>query len=237
MHNPFSRTALLLGAEAISRLSRARVAVFGLGGVGGHAAEALARSGVGSLDLFDNDVICPSNLNRQLFATGETLGQLKTEAARARILSIHADILVRCYPIFYTSQTADAVDITPYDYIIDAVDTVDAKLSLAERCHAGGIPLLSVMGCGNKLDPTKFIVCDIFETSVCPLARVMRHELKKRGVPKLQVVYSTETAMKPLYAAEETSSRRQIPGSTAFVPAVAGLIAAGVVVRALAGIE
>jgi len=229
----FSRTELLIGAEGISRLLRARVAVFGLGGVGGHAAEALARAGVGSLDLFDNDVICESNLNRQLFATMDSLGQLKTDAARARILSIRGDAVVNCHPIFYTGKTADGVDLSVYDYVIDAVDTVDAKLTLAERCFAGKIPLISVMGCGNKLDPTKFTVCDIFETSVCPLARVMRHELKKRNVPRLQVVYSTEAARRPI---GEDGARRQTPGSIAFVPAVAGLIAVGVVVRGLCGI-
>ena len=225
----------------MERLRQARVAVFGLGGVGGHAAEALARSGVGTLDLVDSDQVAPSNLNRQLFATRKTLGWLKVDAAKERLLDIAPDAVIRTYPLFYGPDTARTFDFAQYDYIIDAIDTVTGKLQLIQQAQAAGIPVISCMGAGNKLDPTAFRVADISQTSVCPLARVMRKELKRRGVRHLKVVYSIEPPREPDPAAYETlrpeletSGKRQIPGSNAFVPAAAGLILAGEVVKDLA---
>ena len=236
MDEAFARTALLLGQEGMERLARARVAVFGVGGVGGHAVEALARSGVGALDLIDNDQVCLSNLNRQIIATRATIGQYKVDAARDRIADINPDALVRVHKTFYTPETAGQFDFTQYDYVVDAIDTVTGKLALVLQAQEAGVPIISSMGAGNKLDPTAFRVADIYQTSVCPLARVMRTELRRRGVKHLKVVYSTEPAMTPFPApAEEQTSRRQTPGSTAFVPAVAGLIIAGEVVRDLTG--
>lgn len=214
----------------MDRLAAARVAVFGIGGVGGHTVEALARSGVGALDLIDSDTVAPSNLNRQIIATSDTLGQYKVDAAAARIASINPDATVRTYKTFYTPETADRFDFTEYDYVVDAIDTVTGKLSLAERAYAVGTPIISAMGAGNKLDPTAFRVADIYQTSVCPLAKVMRHELRKRGIPALKVVYSQEEPLTPL----ETGGERRT-GSTAFVPAVVGLIIAGEVVKDLIG--
>ena len=236
MEDMFSRTRMLLGDEAMARLSKARVAVFGVGGVGGHAVEALARSGVGELDLIDSDRVALSNLNRQIIATRDTLGMLKVEAAKARVLSINPDCRVVTWPVFYLPETADRFDFSQYDYIIDAIDTVAGKLQLIEAAKAAGVPVISSMGAGNKLDPTAFRVADISETSVCPLARVMRRELKKRGIDHVKVVYSTEPALSPAPAAEETG-RRATPGSVAFVPAVAGLVLAGEVIRDLIGIK
>jgi len=230
MEDMFSRTRMLLGDEAMERLRRARVAVFGIGGVGGHAVEALVRSGVGALDLIDSDRVALSNLNRQIIATRDTLGMLKVEAAKARALSINPDCQVQTYPLFYLPETADRFDFTQYDYVVDAIDTVAGKLQLIEATKAAGVPVISSMGAGNKLDPTAFRVADIAETSVCPLARVMRRELKKRGIDRVKVVYSTEPALSPAPADEETH-RRATPGSTAFVPAVAGLILAGEVIK------
>ena len=230
MEDMFSRTRMLLGKEAMDRLRQARVAVFGIGGVGGHAVEALVRSGVGALDLIDSDRVVISNLNRQIIATRDTLGMLKVEAAKARVLSINPNCQVKTYPIFYLPETADRFDFSQYDYVVDAIDTVAGKLQLIEAAKAAGVPVISSMGAGNKLDPTVFRVADIAETSVCPLARVMRRELKKRGIDHVKVVYSTEPALTPGPAEEETS-RRSTPGSTAFVPAVAGLILAGEVVK------
>ena len=235
MEDMFSRTRMLLGDEAMARLSRARVAVFGIGGVGGHVVEALARSGVGALDLIDSDRVVLSNLNRQIVATRDTLGMLKVDAAKARVLSIDPDCQVRTYPIFYLPETADQFDFSQYDYVVDAIDTVAGKLQLIAAAKAANVPVISAMGAGNKLDPTAFRVADIAETSVCPLARVMRRELKKRGIDHVKVVYSPEPALSPAPAAEDTG-RRATPGSVAFVPAVAGLILAGEVVRDIAGV-
>ena len=235
----FDRSRLLLGDEAMQILKDAHVAVFGLGGVGGHAAEGLCRSGVGALDLFDNDEVSLTNLNRQLIATQETIGMPKTEAMRQRLLSINPEMEVEARQLFYLPENADQVDLSRYDYVIDAIDTVSAKLELAVRCNRLGVRLISAMGAGNKLDPTKLVVTDISKTSVCRLARVMRQELRKRGIDHLKVCYSTEPALAPLAeeAAENAPGKRQTPGSTAFVPSVMGLIIAGQVVRELAGLE
>ncbi|MDR1093825.1 MAG: tRNA threonylcarbamoyladenosine dehydratase [Clostridiales bacterium] len=252
MLNQFSRTELLLGGAGMERLARARVAVFGLGGVGGYTAEALARSGVGAIDLFDDDRICVTNLNRQIFATRKTVGLFKTEAAAARLTDINPDLTATEHRLFYTPQNADGVDLSLYDYIADAVDTVSAKLELAARAEKANIPIIACMGAGNKLDASAFRVADIYETSVCPLAKVMRNELRKRGVQHLKVVYSREEPLKPAADGELTcknkcvcppgtkrtcAARRQIPGSNAFAPAAAGLIMAGEIVRGLAGFD
>lgn len=234
MKQEFSRTEMLLGKAGMAYLAAARVAVFGVGGVGGYAVEALARSGVGALDLIDKDTVCASNLNRQIIATQATLGQYKVDAAKARILSINPAANVRVYRMFYLPETADEFDFSQYDYVIDAIDTVSGKLQLAVQAQAAGVPVISSMGAGNKLDPTAFEVADIYETSVCPLARVMRRELKKRGVARLKVVYSKEPALTPEPGDEADTTRRQTPGSTAFVPAVVGLILAGEVVKDIA---
>ncbi len=232
MEDMFSRTRMLLGDAAMDRLKRARVAVFGVGGVGGHVVEALTRSGVGALDLIDSDRVELSNLNRQIIATQDTLGMLKVDAAKARVLSINPDCQVQTHPIFFLPETADQFDFTQYDYVVDAIDTVAGKLQLIEAAKAAGVPVISSMGAGNKLDPTAFRVADISETSVCPLARVMRRELRKRGIEHVKVVYSTEPALSPAPADEETG-RRSTPGSVAFVPAVAGLVLAGEVIKDL----
>jgi tRNA A37 threonylcarbamoyladenosine dehydratase len=249
MVNQFSRTELLLGTEGLVRLGKARVAVFGIGGVGGYAVEALARSGIGTLDLIDDDRVCLTNLNRQIIATRRTIGEQKVEVARQRVEEINPKATVYTHAVFYTPETAGQFDFSQYDYVIDAIDTVSGKLELVEQAYRNGVPIISSMGAGNKLDPTALEVADIYETSVCPLARVMRRELKRRGIPKLQVVYSREPAMKPLEdlsdgcrthcvcppdAARTCAQRRQVPGSTAFVPAVAGLIMAGEVIKDLA---
>ena len=226
MHEQFSRTGLLIGEEGMEALLRSRVAVFGVGGVGSYVVEALARSGVGALDLIDHDRFCLSNLNRQLHATHKTVGEYKVDAAEARIHDIHPDCMVRTYRTFYTPETAAQFDFTQYDYIIDAIDTVTGKLGIITQAKAAGTPVISSMGAGNKLDPAAFEVADIYETSVCPLAKVMRKECRKRGIDSLKVVYSKETPVRPL---EEVS----FPGSTAFVPSVAGLIIAGEVVKDL----
>ena len=198
MLNQFSRTQLLFGAEAMEKLYHARVAVFGIGGVGGYTAEALARSGIGTLDLIDDDKVCLTNINRQIFATRKTVGQYKVDVAEQRILDINPDAVVHTYKTFYSPDTAEQFDFTLYDYVVDAIDTVTGKLELVEQAEKAGIPIISSMGAGNKLDPTAFEVADIYETSVCPLARVMRRELKKRGIKKLKVVYSKEPAMTPI---------------------------------------
>lgn len=237
MPDQFSRTRLLLGGEGTRRLRQSRVAVFGLGGVGGYAVEALCRSGVGALDLIDNDRVCLTNLNRQILATHATVGQYKTDAARERILAIDPDAEVRVYNTFFTPETAGQFDFTVYDYVLDAIDTVTGKLELICRAKGAGVPVISCMGAGNKMDPTALELADIYETSICPLARVMRKELRRRGVESLKVVYSKEPPLMPGDAGEEASPRRQIPGSNAFVPAAAGLIMAGEVVRELSGWE
>ena len=233
MEDMFSRTRMLLGDAAMDRLKAARVAVFGIGGVGGHAVEALARSGVGALDLVDSDRVALSNLNRQIIATRDTLGMLKVDAAKARVLSINPDCAVETWPVFFLPETADRFDFTQYDYVIDAIDTVAGKLRLIEAAKAAGVPVISSMGAGNKLDATASRVADISETSGCPLARIMRRELKKRGIDHVKVVFSTEPALVPA-PTEEPTARRSTPGSTAFVPAVAGLILAGEVIKDIA---
>ena len=251
MLNQFSRTQLLFGAEAMEKLYHARVAVFGIGGVGGYTAEALARSGIGTLDLIDDDKVCLTNINRQIFATRKTVGQYKVDVAEQRILDINPDAVVHTYKTFYSPDTAEQFDFTLYDYVVDAIDTVTGKLELVEQAEKAGVPIISSMGAGNKLDPTAFEVADIYETSVCPLARVMRRELKKRGIKMLKVVYSKEPAMTPIDdmavscrancicppGTERTcTQRRQVPGSNAFVPPVAGLIIASEVVKDIAGL-
>lgn len=238
MLDQFSRTELLLGRSGMERLAKARVAVFGLGGVGGHTVEALARSGIGALDLVDNDRISLTNLNRQLLATHRTLGLYKADAAKERVLEINPEAEVRVWKLFYGSDTAGEFDFTRYDYVVDAIDTVTGKLELIQQAQEAGTRVISCMGAGNKLDPTAFRVADIYETSVCPLARVMRKELKKRGIRNLKVVYSQEAPQNPegeLYRKTmEGQERRQVPGSSAFVPSAAGLILAGEVVKDLA---
>ena len=241
MQNQFSRTELLLGREAMEKLARSRVAVFGVGGVGGFAAEALARSGIGALDLIDNDTVSPSNLNRQIIALHSTIGMKKTDAAAARILDINPDIRLKTWPLFYGPDTAGLFDFREYDYVVDAIDTVTGKIALVMASKEAGVPVICSMGAGNKLDPSAFRVSDLFSTSVDPLARIMRVELKKRGITRLKVVWSPE---KPIRAAADVSpgedpaaGRRSVPGSIAFVPSAAGLILAGEVVRDLAGVK
>lgn len=252
MLNPFSRTELLLGKENMDRLQNARVAVFGIGGVGGYTVEALARSGVGTLDLIDDDKVCLSNINRQIIATRKTVGQYKVDVAKERVLDINPDAVVNTYKTFYLPDTADQFDFSQYDYVVDAIDTVTGKIQLALAAQEAGTPIISSMGAGNKIDPTAFQVADIYKTSVCPLAKVMRRELKKRGVKHLKVVYSKEKALTPIddmtISCEENSisslvgertptQRRQVPGSNAFVPSVVGLIIAGEVIKDLSNPE
>lgn len=231
MDERFSRTETLLGREAMERLGRARVAVFGVGGVGGYVVEALARSGVGALDLIDGDVVALSNINRQIIATENTLGMRKVDAAADRVRSIHPACEVRTHPVMFMPDNADDFDFSRYDHVVDAVDTVTAKLEIVLRARDAGVPVISAMGAGNKLDPSAFEAADIADTSVCPLARVMRRELRKRGVYHLRVVYSRE---KPRPGGVGESGRRSVPGSAAFVPPAMGLILAGEVVKALA---
>ena len=231
---PYERTRMLIGEDAMTRLRAACVAVFGVGGVGGYAVEALARSGVGALDLIDSDTVCPSNLNRQLIATRETIGRYKVDAAAERIASIDPEIAVRTYRTFYLPETAEEFDLACYDYIVDAIDTVTGKIALALNARRAGTPMIAALGTGNKLDPAKLALGDIYDTSVCPLARVMRRELRRRGVERLTVLWSDEEPVKPC-APEEESDRRAVPGSTAFVPGAGGLIIASKVVRDLIG--
>lgn len=249
MLNQFSRTELLLGKEAMERLSRAKVAVFGIGGVGGYVCEALVRSGVGSFDLVDDDKVCLTNLNRQIIATRKTVGQYKAEVMKERILEINPDAKVEIHKCFFLPENADEFPFEEYDYIVDAVDTVTAKIALVMKAQEKGVPIISSMGAGNKLDASQFQVADIYKTKVCPLAKVMRRELKKRGVKKLKVVYSEEKPTRPIDdmaiscrtncicppgAKHKCTERRDIPGSVAFVPSVAGLIIAGEVIKDLA---
>ena len=229
----FSRAERLLGSNGMERLGKARVAVFGVGGVGGYVVEALARSGVGTLDLIDSDKVCLSNLNRQIIALHSSLGRYKVDAARERILDINPECRVNVHRIFYLPQTAEEFDFREYDYVVDAIDTVTGKLMLVSQARQAGTPIISSMGAGNKLDPAAFRVADIYETSVCPLARVMRRELKKRGIPGLKVVYSTEPPV--AFAGNGQDQEEGSPGSVAFVPSVAGLIIAGEVIKDLAG--
>lgn len=232
----FTRTERLLGADAMERLAASRVAIFGVGGVGGYAVEALARSGVGTLDLIDNDKVCESNLNRQIIALHSTLGQYKVDAAAQRARDINPDITVNAHKLFYTPETAGELDFRSYDYIIDAIDTVTGKLDLAVKAQEYQIPVISSMGAGNKLDPGRFVVTDLAKTTMDPLARIMRKELKKRGIRHLKVVYSTEKPMPVEPVETEASLRRTTPGSTAWVPAAAGLMLAGEVIRDLTGV-
>lgn len=248
MLNQFSRTELLLGKEAMNKLENSRVAVFGIGGVGGYVCEALVRSGVGSFDLIDDDKVCLTNLNRQIIATRKTVGQYKTEVMRDRILEINPKADVRIHQCFYLPENASDFDFSEYDYVVDAVDTVTAKTELIMRAKESGTPIISSMGAGNKLDASAFRVADIYKTKVCPLAKVMRRELKKRGVKKLKVVYSEEQPIRPIEdmaiscrshcicppgAKHKCTERRDIPGSVAFVPSVVGLIIAGEVIKDL----
>ena len=235
IHGQFTRTALLLGEEAMVKLSRSRVAVFGIGGVGGYAVEALARSGVGAFELIDRDVVSESNLNRQIIATHKTIGRGKTEVMEERIHDINPDAQVTQHRCFYLPETSDQFDFSQYDYIIDAVDTITAKIEIILRAQQAGVPVISSMGAGNKLDPSKFEVADIYKTSVDPLARVMRRELKKRGVRKLKVVYSKEEPIRPLgrIEADPEAGRKDVPGSAVFTPAAAGLLIASEVVKDL----
>lgn len=236
--NQFARTQLLIGSDGLERLKNSRVAVFGIGGVGGYAVEALVRSGVGIIDIFDNDTVSVTNLNRQIIAIYDTIGKYKVDVMKERAKSINPNIVVNAYRCFYMPDTADEFDFKDYSYVIDAVDTLTAKLEIILRAKEVNVPVISCMGAGNKLDASRFEVADIYETSVCPLARVMRRELKKRGVSALKVVYSKEEPISPHYtenAESKGSLGRLAPGSVAFVPSVAGLIAAGEVIADLVG--
>lgn len=237
MITQFSRTELEFGKEALKKLSESKIAIFGIGGVGSYAAESLIRAGVKKLDLIDNDTVCLTNINRQLFALHSTIGQNKTAAAKQRLLDINPDAEIKCLNIFYNKETADEIDFSNYDYIIDAIDTVSSKILLVEKAESAGTPIISAMGAGNKLDPTAFEVADIYKTAVCPLAKVMRTELKKRKIKKLKAVFSKEIPLKPIEQSEEKSSKRQIPGSNPFVPPVVGLIIASEVVKDITGIK
>lgn len=233
MITQFSRMELILGAEALVKLKKSRVAVFGIGGVGGYTVEALARSGIGALDIIDNDVVALSNLNRQIIATHSTIGQYKVDVAMQRIADINPECKVTAHKTFFLPENSADFDFKQYDYVVDAIDTVAGKIGLITEADKAGVPIISAMGAGNKLDPTAFEVADIYKTSVCPLAHVMRKELKKRGIKQLKVVYSKEKPLTPLENSEEKSARRSTPGSVAFVPPVVGLIIAGEVVKDL----
>ena len=238
MENQFIRTQMLVGKQGIEKLKNSTVAVFGVGGVGGYAVEALARSGVGTIEIIDNDTVSLSNINRQIIATHDTLGMLKTDAAEQRITAINPDCTVIKHNCFFLPENADSFDFSKYDYVVDAIDTVSGKIELVMKAVSVGTPIISSMGAGNKLDPTQFEIADISKTSVCPLARVMRRELKKRGVNHLKVVYSKEQAVTPFEVDEikdekDFARRRALPGSVAFVPSVAGLIIAGEVIKDL----
>lgn len=251
MLNPFSRTELLLGKEAMEKLANSRVAVFGVGGVGGYTVEALARSGIGALDLIDNDKVCVTNINRQIIATTKTVGQYKVDAAKERVLDINPDIKVCTYKTFFMPDTSGQFDFSEYDYVVDAIDTVTGKIEMIMKAKELDVPIISSMGAGNKLDPTAFEVADIYETSICPLAKVMRKELRNRNVKSLKVVYSKELPISPL---EDTSinlgddcgspeteikatPKKRVPASIAFVPSVVGLIIAGEIIKDLAGVR
>ncbi|MGN1479306.1 MAG: ThiF family adenylyltransferase [Acutalibacteraceae bacterium] len=252
MLNQFSRTQLIFGKEAMEKLAASRVAVFGIGGVGGYTVEALARSGVGELDLIDDDKVCLTNINRQIIATRKTVGQYKVDVAAERVKDINPDIKVNTYKTFYMPETSEQFDFTKYDYVVDAIDTVTGKIALVMNADSAGTPIISSMGAGNKVDPTAFEVADIYKTSVCPLAKVMRTELRRRGIKKLKVVYSKEPPITPIDdmaiscrtncicppgTARKCTQRRQVPGSNAFVPSVVGLIIAGEVIKDLTGFK
>ena len=232
---------MIFGADGMEKLKNSRVAVFGIGGVGGHAAEALVRGGVGAIDLFDDDKISITNINRQIFATMKTVGEYKVDAAKKRILEINPEIFINTNRLFFLPETSNQVNFNGFDYIIDAIDTITGKIELVLKAREYGIPIISSMGAGNKVDPAGFITADIYETSVCPVARVMRRELKKLGIKNLKVVYSREPAVNPLETqqdgSEEPAHKRQIPGSSSFTPPTAGLIIAGEVIKYLAGYE
>lgn len=252
MLTQYSRTELIFGKSGMERLANARVAVFGIGGVGGYAVEAFARSGIGILDLIDDDKICLTNLNRQIFATHKTVGKYKVDVAKERILEINPQAKVNLFKLFYSPETADQIDLSVYDYVVDAIDTVTAKIELVLRSKAANVPIISSMGAGNKINASAFEVADIYDTSVCPLAKVMRHELRARNVDSLKVVYSKEVPRKPVEdmsiscrancicpkgTVRKCTVRRQIPGSNAFVPSVTGLIIAGEVIKDLTEIQ
>lgn len=235
MENQFERSAFIIGEEGVEKLKNSHVAVFGVGGVGGYVVEALVRSGVGEITIVDNDTVCLSNINRQIIATHETVGQYKVDVMERRIKSINPNAIVHVHRCFFLPETADEFDFSTYDYVVDAIDTVAGKLSLVEKAQAVGTPIMCSMGAGNKLDPTKFEVADIYKTSVCPLAKVMRYECKRRGIKKLKVVYSKELPITPVAKPSEPTQRRSTPGSIAFVPSAAGLIIASTVVRDILG--
>lgn len=252
MLNQFSRTQLLLGKDAMEKLAHARVAVFGIGGVGGYTVEALVRSGTGGIDLIDDDKVCLTNINRQIYATRKTIGQYKVDVAAERIAEINPEVVVHTYKTFFTPETAGEFDFSAYDYVVDAIDTVTGKIELVMQAEKAGVPIICSMGAGNKLNPAAFEVADIYKTSVCPLAKVMRHEMKKRGIKHLKVVYSKEKPIKPEDdlsiscktgcvcppgTVRKCTARRQVPGSTAFVPSVVGLIIAGEIVTDLVGLK
>ena len=235
MPDRFSRTELLYGRKAIDYFASCRIAVFGIGGVGGYVVEALARSGIGALDLIDNDKVCLSNINRQILAIDKTVGEYKVDVAKERVCEINPDCRVRTYQTFYLPDTQDQFDFCEYDYVVDAIDTVTGKLTIIENAKKAGVPVISSMGAGNKVNPAAFEVADIYDTSICPLAKVMRRECKKRGIESLKVVYSKEEPIRPLEdMSVDCGQRRAVPGSTAFVPSVAGLIIAGEVINDLA---
>lgn len=233
MENQFERSAFIIGEDGVEKLKHSHVAVFGVGGVGGYVVEALVRSGIGEITIVDNDTVSISNINRQIIATHDTVGQYKVDVMEKRINSINPHAIVHSHRCFFLPETADQFDFTSYDYVVDAIDTVAGKLSLVEKAQAVGTPIMCSMGAGNKLDPTKFEVDDIYKTSICPLAKVMRYECKKRGIKELKVVYSKETPITPMMQPSEPTQRRSIPGSIAFVPSAAGLIIASTVVRDL----
>jgi len=244
MLEQFSRTQLLYGADSIKKLEASKVLVFGVGGVGGYVVEALVRSAIGAIDLVDDDKVCLSNLNRQIIATQKTIGQYKVDAAKERILDINPNCVVNTYKTFFLPETQDMFDFTKYDYVVDAIDTVTGKLAIIENAKKAKVPVISAMGAGNKINASMFEVADIYKTSVCPLAKVMRHECKKRGIDSLKVVYSKEMPIKPLdlegdILKEESkgTKRRGLPGSTSFAPAVAGLIIAGEIINDITGIK
>lgn len=252
MLNQFSRTQLLLGRDAMEKLAHSRVAVFGIGGVGGYTVEALVRSGIGGIDLIDDDKVCLTNINRQIYATRKTIGQYKVDVAAERIAEINPEVVVHTYKTFFTPETAGEFDFSAYDYVVDAIDTVTGKIELVIQAEKAGVPIICSMGAGNKLNPAAFEVADIYKTSVCPLAKVMRHEMKKRGIKHLKVVYSKEKPIKPEDdlsiscktgcvcppgTVRKCTARRQVPGSTAFVPSVVGLIIAGEIVTDLVGMK
>lgn len=233
MNERFKRTEMLFGSSAMEKLKNSRVAVFGIGGVGGHTAEALVRGGIGKIHIIDNDTISITNINRQIIATTSTIGRYKVDVMKERLLDINPDLEIETSKTFFLPETADEFDFTRYDYIVDAIDTVTGKISLIEKAKEANAPIISSMGTGNKLDPTKLEVDYLEKTSVCPLARVMRLEMKKRGIKKVKVLYSKEEAIKPVMPSDEETTKRQVPGSTSFVPSCAGLIIAGEVLKEL----